>query len=56
MDKAGGPFRLPEKREPREKGKEKVKAFKLSSDIKQWTDLWKVFEEQILDNRVEFSL
>ena len=45
-----------EKREPRGKGKEKVPAFQLASNIEQWTDLRKVFEERILDSRVEFSL
>ena len=41
---------------PREKGKEKAPTFRLASDIEQWTDLRKVFEERILDSRVEFSL
>ena len=43
-------------RNSREKGKEKVPVFKLSSDIKQRTDMGKVFEEQILDSWVECSL
>ena len=30
--------------------------FRLASDISQQTDLWKVFEEWILDVRVEFLL
>jgi hypothetical protein len=39
------------------KGKEKtIPAFKLASDIEQQTDIKKVFEERILDSRVEFSL
>ena len=39
-----------------EKGKEKTSAFRLASDIEQLTDLRKVFEERILDSKVEFSL
>ena len=39
------------------KGKEKTTlAFKLASDIEQQTDLKRVFEERILDSRVDFSL
>ena len=55
-EEASGPSRVPEKRVPGEKGKEKVPAFRLASDIEQRNDLRKVFEEQILENMVEFSL
>ena len=51
-DKASRPSKVPEKRAPGEKGKEKM----LVADIEQWTDLRKVFEERILDSQVEFSL
>jgi hypothetical protein len=36
-------------------GKTKESAFKLTSEIKQQTNLQKVFEEKVLDSRVEFS-
>ena len=55
-DKASRPSKVPEKRAPGEKGKEKMPAFRLASDIEQQTDLRKVFEERVLDSRVEFSL
>ena len=55
-DELADPSRLPEKREPEEKGKEKVPAFRLALDIEQQTDLQNVFEERILDSQVEFSL
>ena len=39
------------------KGKGKpIPAFKLASNIEQLTNLRKVFEDRILDSRVEFSL
>ena len=50
---ASGPLRVPA---PSEKGKEKMSAFRLASDIEQQIDLRKVFEEPILYSRVEFSL
>ena len=53
---AASPSKMPESRNVGEKGKEKIPAFKLASDIEQRTDLRKVFEERILDSRVEFSL
>ena len=38
-------------------GKDKtIPTFKLASNIEQQTDLKKVFEERILDSRVDFSL
>ena len=38
-------------------GKDKtIPTFKLASNIEQQTDLKKVFEERILDSRVEFSI
>ena len=55
-DEAIGPSRLPEKLEPKEKRKAKVLAFKLVLDIEQCTNMQKVFEEWILDSRVEFLL
>jgi hypothetical protein len=40
-----------------EKGKGRaIPAFKLASDIEQQTDLKKVFEERILDSRIDCSL
>ena len=56
IGETAGPSRPPEVRETGEKGKEKVPAFRLASDIEQRTDLRKVFEERILDSRVDFSL
>ena len=56
-DDAAGPSKTPESWNSGGKGKEKTTpAFKLASDIEQQTDLKKVFEERILDSRVEFSL
>ena len=55
-EEVSGPSKVPEKWAPGEKGKEKMPAFRLASDIEQRTDLRKVFEEWILDSRVEFSL
>ena len=43
---AASPSRPLEKREIGEKGKDKVPAFRLASDIEQRTDLWKVSEER----------
>jgi predicted ester cyclase len=37
-------------------GKTKVLAFKLASNIEQWTNLHKVFEDRIIHSQVEFSL
>ena len=52
-----GPSKTPESWNSGWKEKEKtIPAFKLALDIKQQTDLKKVFEERILDSRVEFSL
>ena len=56
MDDVAGPSKLPEKNNSREKGKEKSLAFKLALDIEHRIVLCKVFEERILDSRVEFSL
>ena len=56
-DDAAGPSKIPESWNSGRKGKEKtIPAFKLASDIEQQTDLKKVFEERILDSRVEFSI
>jgi hypothetical protein len=51
MEDEGGSSRAPESR-----GKTKGPAFKVTSEIEQRTDLQKVFEEKVLDSRVEFSL
>ena len=57
MDDAAGPLKTPESWNSVGKGKEKIiPTFKLASDIEQQTNLKKVFEVRILDNRVEFSL
>ena len=54
---AAGPSKIPESWNSGGKGKEKATpAFKLASDIEQQTDLKRVFEERILDSRVDFSL
>ena len=56
-DEASGPSKTSESWNPGGNGKEKtILAFKLASDIIQQTDFKKVFEERILDSRVEFSL
>ena len=56
-DDADGPSKTPESWNSEGKGKGKtIPAFKLASDIEQWTDLKKLFEERILDSRVDFSL
>ena len=48
---------MPESWNSKGRGKGKTTpAFKLTSDIEQQMDLKKVFEERILDSRVEFSL
>ena len=53
----GRTFEVPESWNSGGKGKEKrIPAFQLVSDIEQQTDLRRVFEERILDSRVEFSL
>ena len=57
MDDVAGPSKIPERWNSGGKGKEKrIPTFKLASDIEQQMDLKKVFEERILDRRVEFSL
>ena len=54
---AAGPSKIPESWNFGRKGKEKtIPAFKLASDIEQQMDLKRVFEERILDSRVDFSL
>ena len=56
-DDAAGPSKTPESWNSEGKGKEKMTpAFKLASDIEQQTNLKRVFEERILDSRVDFSL
>ena len=56
-DDAAGPSKTPESWSSRGKEKEKTNpGFKLASNIEQQTDLKKVFEERILDSRVDFSL
>ena len=56
-DDAAGPSKTPESWNSEGKGKGKIiPAFKLSSGIKQRTDLKKVLEERILGSWVEFSL
>jgi hypothetical protein len=42
--------------ESQNSGKAKVPAFKLALGIEQRTNLWKAFEERILNSQVEFSL
>mgnify|MGYP002775821390 CR=1 FL=1 len=57
MDDVVEPSTTPESWNFEGKGKGKtIPAFKLASNIKQRTDLKKVFEERILDSQVEFSL
>ena len=52
-----GPSKIPESWNSGGKGNEKtIPAFKLASDIEQQTDLKRVFEERVLDSRVDFSL
>ena len=56
MDDVAGPSKIPERWNSGGKGKEKrIPTFKLASDIEQQMDLKKVFEERILDSRVDFS-
>ena len=55
-DEAASPSKLPKKWELWKKEKEKVSVFRLEPNIEQRTDLRKVFEERMLDSRVEFSL
>ena len=56
-DDAVGPSKTPDSWNSEGKGKGKaIPALKLASNIEQRTDLKKVFEERILDSRVEFSL
>ena len=56
-DDVAGPSKIPENWNSGRKVKEKkIPTFKLASDIEQQTDLKKVFEERILDSRVEFSI
>ena len=56
-DDVAGPSKTPESWNSGGKGKENtIPAFKLASDIEQQMNLKNVFEERILDSRVEFSL
>ena len=55
-DDAASPSKLQENRNVGEKEREKVSTFRLALDIEQRIGLQKVFEERILDSRVEFSL